>query len=262
MKNWGFLFCFFCSYALINSAKGQNISNEGRDFWAVFPTHDPSRGSLANIQIFITSKEQSEVTITCNNYNSGPQTIAPNTAVSFEIPREDAYISAGDAGRVLSSRAIHVVVTPGKPKVAVYAHIFAGHRSAASIILPAEALGQTYYSMNYTQSVNGESTNKNYIAVIATEDDTHLLIHPKGSTLPPVEITLPKAGDVFEYVPIIVISASPFSPEARPFGSVTVLTTSVTDLLTPYTSSCTLRPAGAKHTVWCPLSIDFIPLES
>jgi gliding motility-associated-like protein len=200
MKKWGLLFLLFYSYAITNCAKGQNISNEGTDFWAVFPTHDPSGTQLAKIKVYITSKAETQVTVTVPGQVPVTQTIRPNIAVPFDIDRSSVYINANESDSVLSGRSIHITVAPGKPKVAVFAHIFAGFRSAASLILPTEALGQKYYSMNYTQTPNGNSTSKNFIVLTATEDDTRLLIHRKGSSQK-ISVYLPKAGDVFEYMP-------------------------------------------------------------
>ncbi|RZL18945.1 MAG: PKD domain-containing protein [Pedobacter sp.] len=200
MKKWGLLFFLFCSYAFINDAKGQNITNEGTDFWAVFPTHDPSGTNLAKIRLYITSKSSSEVSLYVGTRRILTQSVEPNVAVPIDVPRELAYIEAGDGNQVLQARGIRIVVTEGRPKVAVYAHIFAGFRSAATLVLPVESLGQNYYSMNYTQSLNDRSTNKNFIVLVATEDDTRLLIHMKGSSQK-ISINLPKAGDVFEYLP-------------------------------------------------------------
>jgi gliding motility-associated-like protein len=200
MKNWRLLILFVCSFGFNNFASGQNISNEGRDFWVVFPTHDPSNSLLANLKIYVTSKEETTVTVSVPGEVPITQTILPNTAVPFSIPRSAVYIDANDAGRVLSSRSIHVTVPVGKPKVAVYAHIFAGFRSAATLILPVEALGQKYFSMNYTQNPNGNSVSKNFIVLAATEDDTHLIIRIANSS-ETIQVHLLKAGDVFEYLP-------------------------------------------------------------
>ncbi|MFP5079501.1 PKD domain-containing protein [Pedobacter sp. JCM 36344] len=200
MKKWGLLFLLFCSYAFTNCATGQNISNEGTDFWAVFPTHDPSGSQLAKIRLYITSKSSSEVSVFVGNTRILTQSVQPNVAVPIDVPRNAAYINAVEGNTLLPGRGIHIVVTEGMPKVAVYAHIYAGFRSAATLILPVESLGQNYYSMNYTQSQNTNSTNKNFIVLAATEDNTRLLIHIKGSSQK-ISIYLPKAGDIYEYLP-------------------------------------------------------------
>ncbi|WP_316796960.1 PKD domain-containing protein [Pedobacter agri] len=171
----------------------QSVSNEGTDFWAVFPTHVPSQNSLANIAVFVTSKFNTEVTVSCGTW-SLTKAIPANQAIQFDVPRISAYINDSESNTNLTNRAIRIKVTDGLPKVSAYTHIYGRARSAASLILPFETLGQTYYSMNYTQSVEG----KNYLAIVAAEDNTSVIIHEKGGgTLP---VTLAKAGDVYEYM--------------------------------------------------------------
>ncbi|MGY3054400.1 gliding motility-associated-like protein [Pedobacter sp. UYEF25] len=187
---FGFLICVFKTF-------GQNISNEGTDFWTVFPTHVNSAVAgdkrLANIVVYITSQFVSEVTVSCGTYAQTLR-IPANTAVPFAVSRFNAYVDKEQQNTVLTDKGIHIVVTPGMPKVSAYAHIYAGARSAATLILPKESLGQTYYSMNFTQSEGGD----NFLAVVAVEDDTHLLLTQKGGSQ--LRITLPKAGDVYEYI--------------------------------------------------------------
>jgi len=171
----------------------QNVSNEGTDFWAVFPTHVPSQNSLANIAVFVTSKFKTQVTVSCGTWSQLKE-IPANTAIQFDVPRASAYINDYESNTNLINRAIRIKVTDGLPKVSAYAHIYGRARSAASLILPFETLGQTYYSMNYTQSSEG----RNYLAIVAAEDNTSVLIHDKGGNVLPV--TLAKAGDVYEYM--------------------------------------------------------------
>jgi gliding motility-associated-like protein len=181
-------------YACVfQSTKAQTISNEGTDFWAVFPTHDPNREQLASINIFITSKKASEVTVSCGVYKQTKK-IPANTVVAFAVPRNAAYIGTEEANKKLTNRGIHIQVSPGKPPVAVYEHVYAGARSAASLILPFEALGQKYFSMNYTQDGFGS----NFLVLVAAEDNTTLKLTEKDGTIK--TIILDKAGDVYEYM--------------------------------------------------------------
>lgn len=196
-RHW--LLVLFMSLFFVE-ASGQNVSNEGIDFWAVFPTHVPSNAvngvvPYGNIAIFVTSKSTSEVTVTCGNAAPVTKTIPANTAVRFDVPRANAYIDrVTEANRVLTNKGIHVKVTDGNPKVSVYAHIYGANRSAASLILPFETLGQTYYSMNFTQTNGGN----NFLTLVAVEDETDIVLHEKnGNKIP---ITLSKAGDVYEYL--------------------------------------------------------------
>ncbi|MBO9672065.1 MAG: gliding motility-associated C-terminal domain-containing protein [Sphingobacteriaceae bacterium] len=181
-------------------ASGQNISNEGTDFWTVFPTHVPSRAvngvvPYGQLAVFVTSKSNSEVTVTCGNAAPVTKSIPANTAVRFDVQRANAYIDGQlEANQVLTNKGIHVKVTDGQPKVSVYTHIYGAARSAASLILPFETLGQTYYSMNFTQTSGGN----NFLTLVAVEDDTKIILHENnGNKIP---ITLSRAGDVYEYL--------------------------------------------------------------
>ncbi|TDQ06468.1 PKD domain-containing protein [Pedobacter metabolipauper] len=203
MKKLGLVILLLIYFPFISNLAAQNISNEGIDFWTTFPTHDPSENNrgiqYANIRIYVTSKTTSEVVVSCGSYTSGLTAIPANEAVPFDIPRTDAYISEVQSNAVLSQKGIHIVVTPGKPKVAVYAHIYAGARSAASLILPTESLGQKYYSMNYTQDAAQGGINRNFLTLIATEDNTSLLLHRNNGVV--IKIALAKAGEVYQYMP-------------------------------------------------------------
>ncbi|MGI4750942.1 MAG: PKD domain-containing protein [Janthinobacterium lividum] len=181
-----------------NLVRAQSVSNEGQEFFSVFPTHVPNMPTqLANISIFITGKQASSGTVSVNGY-SQKFTVIANTVSEIQVPRASAYINDIESGRVLANRAIHIVVDAGQPNVVVYAHIFAGARSAASLILPIKALGQQYYSMNYTQSAI--SGGQNYITVIASEANTKVFLRRGTTDLVAGGITLPNIGDVYEYL--------------------------------------------------------------
>ncbi|GAB2700639.1 hypothetical protein GCM10027037_26880 [Mucilaginibacter koreensis] len=182
-------------------ASAQNVSNKGNEFWAVFPTHEPDFDKafnplLAKISVFITSTQASSGTISAGSF-SQKFTVNSNNVTEIPIPYSASYIDASDAGKILHNRAIHIVVDPGQPEVVVYAHIFAGKRSAASLILPKEALGQQYFSMNYPQYSN---EGKNYITVIASEPNTKVFFKKNGNDLIPGGVLLPQVNDVYEYL--------------------------------------------------------------
>lgn len=203
MKRWGIAFFLLIYFPLVyNNASAQNISNEGTDFWTVFPSHDPSierEGPLyANITVYVTSKLDSKVRVRCGSYDT-TSAINANQVTPFKVPRKQAYIEFEERNKNLTGRGIHVEVVPGFPKVAVYAHIFAGARSAASLILPQESLGQKYFSMNYKQTVADRNDSRNLLTLVASEPNTKLLIHAgSAGTIP---VNLANAGDVYQYVP-------------------------------------------------------------
>ena len=199
-------FSFFLSVLMLSSLKevnGQSTSNEGSDFWAVFPTHVPANFNgvrpLARYSIFITGRQASSGTVTVGAFSQRFNLTAGNTVIEVPINRNDAYIDEAESGRVLTNRAIRVQVDPGRPKVVVYGHIFAGARSAASLILPKEALGQNYFSMNY-ESGNTPDPGRNHITLIASEPNTKIFIRLNGNDLIPGGVTLANPGDVYEYL--------------------------------------------------------------
>jgi gliding motility-associated-like protein len=198
MKRGGLVWLLVIFCLSQNIASAQNISNEGTDFWAVFPSHDPSNNNgnphLANLRIYVTSKTESEVTITCGSFNSGLISVSPGVPSFVDVPRSDAYIDHIQSNTILSSKGIRIQVTPGKGKVAVYEHIYAGARSAASLILPYESLGKNYYSMNYTQ--DNSAGSRNFLVLVATEANTDLLIHHNNTIIP---VSFTQVGEVYQF---------------------------------------------------------------
>lgn len=189
----------FISLFLRIESFAQSISNEGRDFWVCFPSHVPSQDQagndrLANMSVFITSKSNSSIKVTCGDWAVTRDIIA-NQVIEVQVPRDKSYIENDIL--IGSSKGIRITVDEGKPKVVAYAHVFAGARSAASLVLPVEALGQKYYAIAYTQPGGGSSQ----FNIVATEAQTTFRITPvrnkvKGPTL---SITLANAGDVYQY---------------------------------------------------------------
>jgi gliding motility-associated-like protein len=203
-KQLGIAICLVLFLLLFSAvtASGQITSNSGSEFWIAFPTHKPDindttyQNELANISVFITSDHASSGTVTAGNFST-PFSTTANTVTEIRVPRVNAYINENESGAVLYNRAIHVTVDAGQPKVVVYAHIFAGNRSAASLILPVDALGKEYYSMNYNHS-NYEG--KNFITLIASEPNTRVFIRKDNIELIPGGVLLEHAGDVYEYL--------------------------------------------------------------
>ncbi|MBY0244803.1 MAG: PKD domain-containing protein, partial [Sphingobacteriaceae bacterium] len=200
MQKIGLILLFLISFSKLSA---QNSSSEGRDFWVVFPTHTPvlrvDGYKLANISIFVTSKYDSEATVSCGAY-SETKLIPANTSVEFKVDRTASYIEFSDQNKALKDKGIHVKVTEGMPKIAVFAHIYAGARSAATLVLPTESLGQKYYSMNYSQDAfwMDDPPVRNFLTIVAVDDNTSVIIHQKNGV--DKKITLENAGDVYEHM--------------------------------------------------------------
>ncbi len=201
----------FILFLGIQQLKAQSTSNEGTDFWAVFPSHVAANLNgvrpLANYSIFITGKQASSGIVTVGTFRTSFVLPQANSVIEVQIPRAQAYIDEAEAGRVLSNRAIRVQVDAGKSKVVVYGHIFAGARSAASLILPKEALGQQYFSMNYLTG-NTLDGGQNHIVLVASEPDTKIFIRRNGVDLVPGGLFLQNVGDVYEYLSTIDLTGT------------------------------------------------------
>jgi gliding motility-associated-like protein len=183
------------------SAKGQELTNKGKNFWLCFPSHVPNQREgvpfLAKMSLFITSDKNSSGTITVPGVFNTTFSILPGQVAEIDIPYSIAHINAAEAGTVVS-KGIHVLVDSGKSAVVVYAHIYAGFRSAASLVLPVPVLGKKYFSMNALQ--RGIDGSKSQFVVVAVSANTAVRITPVKDGVPsiPFTINLPRAGDVYE----------------------------------------------------------------
>ena len=131
-------------------AKSQDFSNKGREFWVVFPPHQPGTASgtpsLADLSLYLTSDKNSAATIFINGVSFGRFTVTANVTQEIVLPRALTYISETESAssanllRVVSGKSIKVVVDQGMAPIVVYAHMYAGTRSAASIILKSRGI--------------------------------------------------------------------------------------------------------------------------
>ncbi|TMI74841.1 MAG: PKD domain-containing protein [Bacteroidetes bacterium] len=196
----------------------QDFSNKGKEFWLVFPSHVPSSG-LANMALFITSDKNSKGTITANGFSTTFIVTANQITGPIAIPYSNAYVSDAESGTVVN-KGIHVIVDPGQPPVVVFAHIYAGFRSEASLILPITTLGKKYYSSNYYQL--STSGSKSQFEIVATEDNTvvQYQLRRNGVLNPTVStVTLNNPGDVFQVQDVQDLSGSVIESIASGTGS-------------------------------------------
>ncbi len=200
-----FLGFFVLALFGVFSVSAQDFSNKGKDFYLCFPNHVPAPNQgLATLSIFITSDKASSGTITmANGAFSGTFNIAANGIQEIPIVwNSNIHISNGESNSVIK-KSIRVRVDAGKPPVVVYAQLWAGARSAATLVLPTNVLGKQYYSVSFSQSGsnNGSYLARSQFQVIATKDNTEIKITPmkNGVRGTPITVTLPFAGDMYQY---------------------------------------------------------------
>ncbi|MBC7937182.1 MAG: PKD domain-containing protein [Rhizobacter sp.] len=193
-------------FLLISSISfAQDFSNKGKEFYLCFPTHvHNAPANLATLSIYITSDKASSGTITmANGAFTGTFNIVANGLQEIQIPWSALrHISNAEANTVIK-KSINIKVNPGMPAVVAYAQQWAGARSAATLLLPVNVLGKKYYATSFTQtgSDNNGVLARSQFQVIAIKNNTVVSITPRknGVLQPAFTITLPVAGDMYEY---------------------------------------------------------------
>jgi gliding motility-associated-like protein len=196
--------------SLFHHAVAQNVSNEGYDFWAVFPTHIPSQNNFAEMSVYISAKNASSGNIYVGNATY-PFTVGANQILEVPIAYAQAYVHDYEAGAVVRDKAIHIVVNSGQQKVACFAFISASARSASYLVLPTSSMGQDYYAMSAAgnQANSGDFNvlnGKHYIIIVATETNTTVNILKKDKSQ--IQVVLPNAGDLYELLDDVDVSGT------------------------------------------------------
>ncbi|MEO6851797.1 MAG: hypothetical protein ABI203_06675, partial [Mucilaginibacter sp.] len=160
-----------------------NTTNFGTEFWTAYMDHIAGTASgTSNIG------SQMGLYITSNVSTTGNVTIADGSfSQAFSVAANQVSVVTIPASAFLGDnmgtflKGIHI--TAAKP-VAIYAHIFASSVSGATLLLPVNAMGKDYYSINYTQLSNslrpGGENKPSYstFMVVATEDNSTVEITP------------------------------------------------------------------------------------
>jgi gliding motility-associated-like protein len=185
---------------LIVSLKAYSQSNKGTEFWTAYMSHNAGAGGVggSSMVLYITSDLSTTGSVSIGNSLLQNFSVSANQVTFIEIPVGAYLIGSGK----FTNNGIHI--TSAKP-IAVYAHIYAANVSGATLLLPVNAMGKEYMSLNYTQISNAPANNPAYstFAVIATEDNTTVSITPSAALLDgsaanvPFNIVLNK-GEVYQ----------------------------------------------------------------
>ena len=163
-------------FGLSYSAIAQNTSNKGTDFWLAYGNH--VAGYTATIGqdmvVYITSDVSTSGVLEVGG-TSIPFQVTANAITNVTVP-QTAYIGNNE-GKV-SNKGIHI--TSLLP-IVVYAHIYDQSVSGATLVLPTSTLGKDYYSLNY-QQISNSTNSHSFFFVVATEDNTEIIITPSVDT--------------------------------------------------------------------------------
>lgn len=212
------------------SAKGQDFSNKGKEFWVGYGSHvsmynitqnspqygQPfASGGAQDMVLYFTSDQVGLVTVEIASLGWKKEyPVFPNQiAVSDLIPKSGAQ-DARLTQEGKSANGIHI--TSDVPIIA-YAHIYDGSVSGATLLFPVQTLSREYYSINYKQ-ISNNPFSYCYAYVIATEDDTNIEIIPSantvltnfGDTIKNIKLN---KGEIYNIFGRLTSSSSPFRGE-------------------------------------------------
>jgi gliding motility-associated-like protein len=180
------LFLFIFLISVCNNSFAQDLSNRGKEFWLAYgfdyTFFNEAPVNSQEFAIYISTEQAATVTVSITNtgYTQTLNIPANTVNASILIPKS----GANDARTLtdgLQNRNIHV---SSDVPVAVYAHVYATQVSGATMLMPVETYGYSYYSINYYQTTSQSSVNDWYswFYVIASEDNTTVEITPSDTT--------------------------------------------------------------------------------
>lgn len=196
MRFRSFILLIISAFAFL-PLSAQDKSNRGKEFWLGYGycwnfTYEPPLNSQEMV-LYLSAEAPANVTVSVSN-TSWSQTVSipANTVDATILVPKTGAADARIFNEGLLNKAIHIVSdTP----IVVYAHMYNGMISAATMLMPVETYGYKYYSLNYSQAQSGSSppnppinTTQNgpdwysWFYVIASEDNTRIEITPSDTT--------------------------------------------------------------------------------
>ncbi|HEX6427563.1 MAG TPA: PKD domain-containing protein [Niastella sp.] len=199
----------------------QKFSNRGRDFWVGYGLHyfmELGQDNSQQMVLYFSAEEAANVKVTIKgNSNTTVQNyfVPANSVISSQpMPKSGsddcrlydlppAY-GGGGTSRVFS-RSIHI---ESDVPVVAYAHISGAGSSGATMLMPVESWGYSYFSVNSQQALRGVGTGDgafSWLFVVADHDNTMVEITPsvplRSGAMPGVPFTATlNRGDIYQVV--------------------------------------------------------------
>lgn len=216
MRKFYLLSTLVVTMLLGKHASAQDFSNKGTDFWVAYGYTSPmtQSGNSQNLVLYFAAEQATNVNISIPAlaYSQNVFVAANSVATSVAIPKtgaQDARLTSESTGP--ENKGIHI--TSDHPVVA-YAHDYNGSCSGATILFPTPTLGKEYYSINYENVSNTDSSNS-WAYVIAVDPGTttveitpsvQTIYHPAGVTF---TIDLAQ-GQVYQIMGKMTTHTNPF----------------------------------------------------
>ncbi len=129
------------------------------------------------MNLYVTSDVNTTARVTVGQGAVASYPVTANSVTVIPISPSQAYVGSSEE---IEKKAIHV--TSDAP-VVVYAHIYHLNKSGATLVLPTNTLGRSYYAVSYNQSVQEGAVAASQLMVVALEDNTTIEITPTATTL-------------------------------------------------------------------------------
>lgn len=214
------IFSAFCLFSTL-VCDAQNITNKGKEFWVGYGHHqfmEPGVPSgIQNSQemiLYFSAEQAATVTVTVKGRTATQITnysVPANSVIASNLIPKSGPLDArlynlppsfgGNGGEGLFNVSIHI--ESNVPLVA-YAHIFGSVSSGATMLLPVEAWGHTYTSIN-SQQIDAGGPGFSWVYVIAKENNTLIRITPSVPSRlnkpagVPFDVTLQK-GEIYQII--------------------------------------------------------------
>ncbi len=159
---------------MILSARSQDITTEGRDFWFGFMENNASLAQPVELKVYISAVDSTggKIEIPGTNW-SKDFSVLSNSTTMIVIPT-NLGMALGSGSK--ENKGIHI--TAGA-NITVYALNSRQVSADASVILPMPALGKTYYISSYLGTPPSMFSE---FLIVSAEDNTEVEITPVAST--------------------------------------------------------------------------------
>ena len=177
---------FILSFLSTKNLFAQDKSNRGKEFWLAygydytFFWENPINNQ--ELALYISTEQAATVVVSITNTSyTQTLTIPANTVNASILIPKTGINDARTLADGLQNRNIHI---ESDVPVAVYAHVYSTQVSGATMLMPVETNGFSYYSINYYQTTSQSSPDGWYswFYVIASEDNTTVEITPSDTT--------------------------------------------------------------------------------
>ena len=203
---------------LASPLRSQEFSNKGKEFWLTYPAHVDGTGSVMGLYITasvnttgtlelaggppLTFTVQANVVTRIFLNSSGTGVVSGSSPQYFGL---NTAVYQSQSNGVSTKSAIRIA---SNDPLVVYAHIIKSARSAATLALPTQVLGNEYIAPSMpSQNASASPTTAGVgeIAVVASQNNTQITIIPtangKNGELAgvPIVVNLPNAGDCYQF---------------------------------------------------------------